>query len=125
MNGSAHFPKQLAGIFGSTQVVQKTYLEVNERSLEDTLRAVQVARADSPQWKLTYAGNYHPELAQAIDDFCTVIGSEIPGPEVIVRRSRHQTSIFCIACVPAFPNDFPFSPLPKTTGWAGMPPPIN
>jgi len=47
---------------------QKTYLEVNERSLEDTLRSVRLARSDSPRWKFTYAGKYHGELVDAIDD---------------------------------------------------------
>jgi hypothetical protein len=96
----------------------KTYLEVNERSLEDTLRAVQIARADSPHWKLTYAGNFHRELADVIDDLCTVIGSEIPGSEVTARHSRHQTSTFYVACMPGFPNNFPFSP-PAENLWMG------
>ncbi len=100
------------------QWFSKTYLEVNERSLEDTLRSVQIARADSPHWKLTYAGNYHRELVDVIDDLCTVIGSEIPASEVTARRGRHQTSTFYVACTPAFPNNFPFSP-PAENVWMG------
>ena len=97
---------------------RKTYLEVNERSLEDTLRAVKIARADSPEWKLTYAGNYHAEFVESIDDLCTVLGSETPGPELATRRKRGQTSTFYVCCVPAFPNDFPFSP-PVENVWMG------
>jgi hypothetical protein len=100
------------------QWFSKTYLEVNERSLEDTLRAVKIARADSPNWKLTYAGNYHRELAEVIDDLCTLIGSEIPASEVTARRGRHQTSTFYVCCTPALPNNFPFSP-PTENVWMG------
>ncbi len=97
---------------------QKTYLEVNERSLEETLRAIQVARSDSRDWKLTYAGNHHAEFVEPIDDLCTVINSETPGPELAARRKRGQTSTFYVACLPAFPNDFPFSP-PAENIWMG------
>lgn len=97
---------------------QKTYLEVNERSMEDTLRAVQIARSDSPDWKLTYAGNHHAEFVETIDDLCTVLGSETPRPELAARRKRGQTSTFYVCCVPAFPNDFSFSP-PVENVWMG------
>ncbi len=96
----------------------KTYLEVNERSLEDTLRAVRIARADSPEWKLTYAGGYHRELDAVIDDLCTLIETETPRPEIAARRARRQTSTFYVCCAPAFPNNFPFSP-PAENVWMG------
>ncbi len=96
----------------------KTYLEVNERSLEDTLRSIEVARSDSPDWKFTYAGSYHSELARSIDDLCAAIENETPAPEVVARRARHQTSTFYVACEPPFPNDFPFSP-PAESVWMG------
>jgi len=97
---------------------QKTYLEVNERSLEDTLRAVKIARSDSPEWKLTYAGSHHAEFVEPIDDLCTVLGSETPGPDLKARRERGQTSTFYVCCVPAVPNNFPFSP-PAENVWMG------
>jgi len=96
----------------------KTYLEVNERSLEDTLRAVKVARADSPDWKVTYAGNYHPELENVIDDLCTLIANETPASQIATRRERRQTNTFYVCCTPAFPNNFPFSP-PAENVWMG------
>ncbi len=96
----------------------KTYLEVNERSLEDTLRAVKITRADSPDWKLTYAGGYHRELDAVIDDLCTLVETETPRAEIAARRARRQTSTFYVCCAPAFPNDFPFSP-PAENVWMG------
>ncbi len=97
---------------------RKTYLEVNERSLEDTLRAIKIARSDSSDWKLTYAGNHHPEFVDPIDDLCTVLGSETPRPDLEARRKRGQTSTFYVCCTPPFPNNFPFSP-PAENVWMG------
>jgi hypothetical protein len=96
----------------------KTYLEVNERPIKDTLRAIQIARSDSPKWKITYAGNYHPELLAPVDDFCAAVENETPPAEIANRRKRGQTSTFYVACGPAFPNDFPFSP-PAENVWMG------
>jgi hypothetical protein len=96
----------------------KAYLEVNERSLEDTLRAARIARADSPSWKLTYAGGYHRELVSIVDDLCTLIETETPGPDIQARRRKGQTSTFYVCCAPAFPNNFPFSP-PAENVWMG------
>jgi hypothetical protein len=97
---------------------EKTYLEVNERTLEDTLLAIQIVRSDSPDWKLTYAGNYHPELSEPVDDLCTIVSSETPVPEIEARRKRGQTSTFYTCCTPPFPNNFPFSP-PAENVWMG------
>jgi hypothetical protein len=96
----------------------KTYLEVNERSLEDTLRAINLARSDSPSWKVTYAGNHHPELVESVDDLCTVLGHETPAPEILARREHRRTTTFYVCCTPPFPNDFPFSP-PAENVWMG------
>jgi hypothetical protein len=96
----------------------RTYLEVNERSLEDTLRSVQLARSESPEWKFTFAGGYHRELVDQIDDLCTVVDNETPDREIATRRARGQTSTFYVACEPAFPNNFTFSP-PAENVWMG------
>jgi hypothetical protein len=112
------FLKDFRGHLVRRKWFDKTYLEVNERSLEDTLQAVRIARADSPGWKFTYAGNYHQELVDLVDDLCTLVGSEIPAPEIKARKDRHQTSTFYVACLPGFPNNFPFSP-PAENVWMG------
>ncbi len=95
-----------------------TYLEINERSLSDTLCAIKIARADSADWKITYAGNAHPELMEPIDDLCTVLGHETSSLDIQKRRQRRQTSTFYVCCTPPFPNDFPFSP-PVESAWMG------
>jgi hypothetical protein len=96
----------------------KTYLEINERSLEETLHAIRIVRSDSPEWKLTYAGNHHSELLEPVDDLCTFIENETPPAGILARRRRNQTTTFYVCCAPGFPNNFPFSP-PAENVWMG------
>jgi hypothetical protein len=97
---------------------EKTYLEVNERGIEDTVKAIRIARSDSPDWKITYAGNFHRELVDPVDDLCTAVANETPPAEITGRRRRGQTNTFYVACEPAFPNNFPFSPTAENV-WMG------
>jgi hypothetical protein len=97
---------------------EKTYLEINERSLEETLHAIRIVRSDSPNWKLTYAGNHHGELLEPVDDLCSFIEKETPPAAIAARRRRNQTTTFYVCCVPGFPNNFPFSP-PSENVWMG------
>jgi hypothetical protein len=97
---------------------EKTYLGINENPLDVTLAAVKVIRENSADWKITYAGNWHTELSEVLNDYCTVIGSE-PGPEdVQARRSAGFTTTFYICCTPPQPNTFVFSP-PVEAAWIG------
>ncbi len=42
--------------------MQKTYLGINENPLEYTLAAARIIKENSKDWKITYAGDWHPEL---------------------------------------------------------------
>jgi hypothetical protein len=98
---------------------EKTYLGINENPLDVTMAAVKVIRENSPDWKITYAGNWHNELSGVLDDYCTVIGSE-PGQEDIkTRKSLGLTTTFYICCTPPKPNTFVFSPPAEAAylGW--------
>jgi hypothetical protein len=89
---------------------EKTYLGINENPLDVTLAAARVIRENSPDWKITYAGDWHPELSEVLDDYCTVIKSE-PGPsDMKARKSLGFTTTFYICCTPPQPNTFVFSP---------------
>jgi len=88
----------------------KTYLGINENPLDVTIQAVKVIRENSPDWKITYAGDWHPELSSLLDDYCTVIKSE-PDPESMSNRKAHgKTTTFYVCCTPPQPNNFVFSP---------------
>jgi len=96
----------------------KTYMGINENAMEQTLSAIKVVRDHSDKWKITYAGDWHPELDGLLDDYSCVYGKE-PGVGDVKKRSlKGQTSTYYICCTPAKPNTFVFSP-PVEGRWLG------
>ena len=55
---------------------EKTYLGINENPLSNTLSAAKFIKEHSKKWKITYAGDWHPELTSILDDYCCIINSE-------------------------------------------------
>jgi len=90
--------------------LEKTYLGINENAMEYTLAASRIIKENSMDWKITYAGNWHPDLTQILDDYCLVIGSEPSREQVAERKSRGATTTYYVCCTPARPNNFVFSP---------------
>jgi hypothetical protein len=96
----------------------KTYLGINENTMEQTLSAIKVINEHSKDWKITYAGDWHQELDGLLDDYSCVYGKEPAISDVKKRASRGQTSTYYICCTPAKPNTFVFSP-PVEGRWLG------
>ena len=98
--------------------MNKTFIGINENAMEQTLSAIKVVRDHSKQWKVTYAGDWHPELTGLLDDYSCVFYKEPSVNEVSDRFAKKQTSTFYICCTPSFPNTFVFSP-PVEGRWLG------
>ena len=47
----------------------RTYLGINENPLDQTLAAIKVIKDHWPQWKITYAGDWHAQLDGLVDDY--------------------------------------------------------
>ena len=90
--------------------LEKTYLGINENAMEQTLSAINVIREHSKKWKITYAGDWHPELDTLLSDYCFVHGKEAGVREVKARASKGMTTTFYVCCTPSYPNNFLFSP---------------
>jgi hypothetical protein len=97
---------------------KKTYIGINENMMEQTLEAIQITRKNSPDWKITYAGNWHQELDSLLDDYCFLYGNEANEQEVKARTVRGQTTTYYVCCNPSKPNNFLFSP-PVEGRWMG------
>ncbi|MGN6800783.1 MAG: glycoside hydrolase domain-containing protein [Ginsengibacter sp.] len=97
---------------------KKTYIGINENTMEQTLEAIQITRRNSPDWKITYAGNWHQELDSLLDDYCFLYGNEANVQQVQARALRGQTTTYYVCCNPAKPNNFLFSP-PTEGRWMG------
>lgn len=98
--------------------LNKTYLGINENAMEQTLAAIKVIRDHSKQWKITYAGDWHPELDGLLDDYSCVFYKEPSIKDVKNRTAKKQASTYYICCTPAYPNTFVFSP-PVEARWLG------
>ncbi len=88
----------------------KTYIGINENPMEQTLAAIKVVKAHSKDWKITYAGNWHQQLDTLLTDYCFLYGNEANMEQVRERAGRGQTTTYYVACGPAKPNTFVFSP---------------
>lgn len=88
----------------------KTFIGINENAMEQTLAAIKVIKQHSAEWKITYAGDWHPELDTLLNDYSFLAGKESGTQEVKARTQRGQTTSFYVCCNPAKPNNFLFSP---------------
>lgn len=96
----------------------KTYLGINENAMEQTLAAIKVIKDHSSQWRITYAGDWHKELDNLLDDYSFLHGKEPSMAEQKARATRGLSSTFYVCCNPAKPNNFVFSP-PIEGRWIG------
>jgi hypothetical protein len=88
---------------------KKTYLGINENPLEITLAAIKVIKEHSPDWKITYAGDWHPELSSLLDDYSVLMNREPAPPALHARTAQGFTTTFYVCCNPDRPNNFVFS----------------
>jgi len=88
----------------------KTYIGINENVMEQTLAALQMVKANSKDWKTTYAGNWHPQLDTLLTDYCFLYGNEANMEQIKERAKQGLTTTYYVACGPAKPNTFVFSP---------------
>lgn len=90
--------------------LDKTYLGINENPLDITLAAAKVIKEHSKDWKITYAGDWHPELTSLIDDYSPIITGEPSLKELKERTAKGFTTTWYVCCNPPKPNNFVFSP---------------
>jgi hypothetical protein len=96
----------------------KTYIGINENPLDQTLAAIKVVKDHSPKWKITYAGDWHKELENLLDDYCFLYGKESDVNVVKRRAAKGFTTTYYNCCNPPVPNNFVFSP-PIEGRWLG------
>ena len=98
--------------------LDKTYLGINENTMEQTLATIKVIKAHSRNWRITYAGNWHKELDPLLNDYSFLYGNEPDANDAKARKKRGASSTYYICCNPPKPNDFLFSP-PVEGRWLG------
>lgn len=87
------------------------YLGINENEMKQTLAAIQIIRQHSPEWRITYAGDWHNELDTLLNDYSYLYGKEPTTDQQKKRNARGgSTTTYYVCCNPPFPNNFLFSP---------------
>lgn len=87
-----------------------TYLGINENAMNQTLAAIKVIKEHSPEWRITYAGDWHNELDTLLTDYSYLYGKEPNVEQTKKRAARGATSTYYVCCNPPYPNNFVFSP---------------
>ncbi|MDL2265968.1 DUF4091 domain-containing protein [Parabacteroides sp. OttesenSCG-928-G07] len=94
---------------------ERTTIAMDERSLSSMQEAIRVIRKADPEFKISLAGNYHPEIEGDLYNYCLAYGQNFP-PEVKERREREgKISTVYTCCAEALPNIFTFSPPAEAT----------
>ena len=71
-----------------------------------------------PEWKITLAGEYHPEIEQDIFDYCIASYHSFPDAILKKRQQQGKLSTWYTCCTEKYPNGFTFSP-PAEHVWLG------
>lgn len=96
----------------------KTTIAMDERGLEAMQAAIQVIRKADPAFKISLAGNYHPEIEADLYDLCLAYGHNFPEDVKEARDKAGKISTVYTCCTEPLPNVFTFSP-PSEATWTG------
>jgi hypothetical protein len=93
----------------------KTAIAMDERDMESMKAVLSLLRKIDPEWKTALAGNYHPEIAMDIYDYCIIIHSKFDPDVLKARKQEAKPSTYYTACGESRPNGFTFSPPAENT----------
>jgi hypothetical protein len=97
---------------------EKTAIAMDERSMESMKAVIALLKKIDPQWKTALAGDYHPEIAKEIYDYCLIIRHKFPENVLLERKVAGMPSTYYTACGEEYPNGFSYSP-PAENTWIG------
>ena len=95
---------------------ERTAISMDERPMEAMREAIRVIRAADPEFKITLAGNYHPEIQADLYYLSIPYGHRFPTDVKRQREERGQISTLYTCCAEPFPNTFTFS-APAEATW--------
>ena len=98
-----------------------TSIAMDERPMRAMQHAMEVIRKADPEFKVSLAGNYHPEIEAGLYDYCIALEQgELLPKEVLERRKAEgkKTTVYT-CCSTHKPNTFTFS-TPCEASWYGF-----
>lgn len=88
---------------------ERTVISMDERAMEDMKAAIKVVREAVPSFKISLAGNYHPEIEAGLSYLSVPFAAPLDSTVIAARRLRGQTTTYYVCCTESFPNTFTFS----------------
>ena len=98
-----------------------TTIAMDERLMHAMQKAMAVIRKADPEFKVSLAGNWHPEIEAELYDYCIALDqAEMLPQEIFARRKAEgkKTTIYT-CCSTHKPNTFTFS-IPAEGAWYGF-----
>ena len=98
-----------------------TTIAMDERPMHAMQKAMAVIRKADPEFKVSLAGNWHPEIEADLYDYCIALDqAELLPQNVFTRRKAEgkKTTIYT-CCSTHKPNTFTFS-IPSEGAWYGF-----
>jgi len=95
-----------------------TAIAMDERPLAAMQSVIALLKSVDKDWKIALAGNYHPEIETAVDDYCIASNQLFPAAILAKRKAAGKLSTWYTCCTEKFPNGFTFSP-PDEHVWMG------
>lgn len=96
-----------------------TAISMDERSLDDLKEVISLVGREASGLRIAFAGRYHPELDDVLDDLSVASKHIVPPDNLARRRENGFKTTFYVCCVEQQPNTFTFSPPAEATylGW--------
>jgi hypothetical protein len=97
---------------------EKTTIAMDERPMDAMQKAIAVIRSADKDFKISLAGDYHPEIEADLFDYCLASKFQIDRDVLERRKSEGKITTFYTCCVEEYPNTFTISP-PAEAAWLG------
>ncbi|ATA73561.1 hypothetical protein CGC49_09875 [Capnocytophaga sp. H4358] len=97
---------------------EKTYISMDERPMKVMLETLKVIKQADPNFKVSFAGDWHEEIEADLDDYCVALWKKFSDDVKNKRREQGKISTYYTCCTEPYPNTFTFSE-PAESEWLG------
>jgi hypothetical protein len=94
----------------------KTTIAMDERSMADMQKAIALIKSADKDFKISLAGNYHPEIENDLADYSVASNQVIDNPTMLARKKAGLNTTYYTCCTEGHPNTFTFS-APAESVW--------
>lgn len=112
------FLKSFASHLKEKKWFEKTTIAMDERPMENMRKVIELIKKADPDYKISLAGNYHPEIESDLYDYCIALDQLFPKETLERRKTDGRISTLYTCCSEPYPNTFTFSP-PAEAAWFG------